>query len=43
MIRKAAVRDPQVHYDGQRILFSYRKGGSPYYHLYEINRRRHRA
>ncbi|MEK7677330.1 MAG: hypothetical protein AAB676_15990 [Verrucomicrobiota bacterium] len=32
-----AVRDPQVHYDGQRILFSYRKGGSPYYQLYEIN------
>ncbi|MBI5388492.1 MAG: PD40 domain-containing protein [Verrucomicrobia bacterium] len=31
------VRDPQVHYDGQRILFSYRKGGSPYYHLYEIH------
>jgi len=31
------VRDPQMHYDGTRILFSYRKGGSPYYHLYEIN------
>jgi hypothetical protein len=31
-----AVRDPQVHYDGQRILFSYRKGGSPYYQLHEI-------
>jgi len=31
-----AVRDPQVHYDGKKILFSYRKGGSPYYHLYEI-------
>ena len=30
------VRDPQVHYDGQEILFSYRKGGQPYYHLYEI-------
>ncbi|KPK43285.1 MAG: hypothetical protein AMK72_13525 [Planctomycetes bacterium SM23_25] len=29
------VRDPQVHYDGTRILFSYRKGGQPYYHLYE--------
>jgi len=34
---KGGVRDPQVHYDGKRILFSYRKGGSPYYHLYEIN------
>ena len=31
------VRDPQVHYDGTKILFSYRKGGQPYYHLYEIN------
>ena len=34
---KGGVRDPQVHYDGQRILFSYRKGGSPCYHLYEID------
>lgn len=31
------VRDPQVHYDGQKILFSYRKGGSHAFHLYEIN------
>ncbi|MBK5293034.1 MAG: hypothetical protein JJE04_15355 [Acidobacteriia bacterium] len=31
------VRDPQVHYEGSRILFSYRKGGSSNYHLYEIN------
>ena len=30
------VRDPQVHYDGGKILFSYRKGGQPFYHLYEI-------
>jgi hypothetical protein len=30
------VRDPQVYYDGKKILFSYRKGGQPYYHLYEI-------
>jgi cytochrome c553 len=33
---KGGVRDPQVHYDGRRIVFSYRKGGQPYYHLYEI-------
>jgi hypothetical protein len=33
---QGGVRDPQVHYDGHRILFSYRKGGSPYYHLHEI-------
>ncbi|MFH1268289.1 MAG: hypothetical protein ABIK89_21420, partial [Planctomycetota bacterium] len=30
------IRDPQVHYDGEKILFSYRKGGQPYYHLHEI-------
>ena len=30
------VRDPQVHYDGRRILFSYRRGDSSNYHLYEI-------
>ena len=31
------VRDPQMHYDGKKILLSYRKGGQPFYHLYEIN------
>ena len=31
------IRDPQVHYDGQKILFAYRKGGTKQYHLYEIN------
>jgi hypothetical protein len=35
---QGGVRDPQVHYDGHTILFSWRKGGTPYYHLYEINR-----
>jgi hypothetical protein len=34
---KGGVRDPQVHYDGQKILFSYRKGGEHPFHLYEIN------
>ncbi|MCP4376367.1 MAG: hypothetical protein GY794_09360 [bacterium] len=34
---KGGVRDPNVHYDGKKILLSYRKGGQPYYHLYEIN------
>ena len=33
---KGAVRDPAVHYDGQRIVFSYRPGGTDTYHLYEI-------
>ncbi len=33
---KGGVRDPCVHYDGRKILFSYRKGGTSVYHLYEI-------
>lgn len=33
---KGGVRDPQVHYDGKTILFSYRKGGTEQYHLHEI-------
>ena len=32
-----SVRDPQVHYDGKRIVFSYRKGSSEHFHLYEIH------
>ena len=34
---EGTVRDPQVHYDGDRIIFSYRKAGSENFHLYEIN------
>ena len=34
---RGGVRDPQVSYDGQKILFSYRPGGTEHYHLYEIN------
>jgi hypothetical protein len=34
---KGSIRDPQVHYDGQKILFSYRKGDSRHFNLYEIN------
>ena len=34
---RGGIRDPQVHYDGRRILFSYRKGGTENYLLYEIN------
>jgi Tol biopolymer transport system component len=33
---RGGVRDPQVSYDGKKILFSYRKGGTDHYHLYEI-------
>jgi len=35
--RQGGVRDPQMHYDGRKVLFSYRSGGTDYYHLYEIN------
>ena len=31
-----SIRDPQVHYDAEKILFSYRKGGTHRHHLYEI-------
>ncbi|MHC4580470.1 MAG: TolB family protein, partial [Planctomycetota bacterium] len=34
---RGTVRDPQVHYDGRKIVFSYRRGGSDSFHLYEIN------
>jgi len=34
---EGSIRDPQVHYDGRKILFSYRPGGTDYFHLCEIN------
>ncbi|MFP4381888.1 MAG: hypothetical protein ACLFUS_15420 [Candidatus Sumerlaeia bacterium] len=34
---KGAVRSPCVSYDGQRILFSWRRDESKVFHLYEIN------
>ncbi len=34
---EGTIRDPQVHYNGEKILFSYRKGGEIPFHLYEIN------
>ncbi len=34
---EGAVRDPQVHYDARKVLFSYRKRGSDHFHLYEID------
>jgi hypothetical protein len=34
---EGSVRDPQMHYDGNKILFSYRPGDTDYFHLYEIN------
>jgi len=32
-----SVRDPQIHYDGTKILFSLRRADTDYYHLCEIN------
>jgi Tol biopolymer transport system component len=34
---RGGVRDPQVHYDGRKLIFSWRKGGTDHYHLYEMN------
>ncbi len=31
------IRDPVVSYDAGKVLFSYRKGDSENYHLYEVN------
>lgn len=31
------VRDPQVHYDGRKAIFSYLPAGKRHYNLYEIN------
>ncbi len=33
---RGAIRDPQMHYDGKKVLFSYRPAGDHFYHLYEI-------
>ncbi len=30
------VRDPQVHYEGRKILLAYRPGGTEDFHLYEL-------
>jgi hypothetical protein len=35
--RGGSVRDPQVSYDGRKILFSYRPAGTDFFHLYEID------
>ena len=32
-----SIRDPQIHYDGRKVLFSYCPGGKRVFHLYEIN------
>jgi len=32
-----SIRDPQVHYDGEKAIFSYLPAGKRHYNLYEIN------
>lgn len=34
---EGGIRDPNVHYDAKKILFSYREAGTKTYHLYEID------
>ena len=34
--KNGSVRDPVLHYDGEKILFSYLKEGTKHYNLYEI-------
>ncbi|MCL4181054.1 MAG: PD40 domain-containing protein [Verrucomicrobia bacterium] len=34
--RGGSIRDPQVHYDAGKVLFSYRPAGTDHYHLCEI-------
>lgn len=35
--REGNVRDPQIHYDARKLLFSYLPKGKRHYSLYEIN------
>ncbi len=34
---QGSIRDPQVHYDGKRIIFAYRRAGSEHFRLYEVS------
>ena len=34
---QGSVRDPAVHYDAEKVLFSWRKSGTETFHLYEID------
>lgn len=36
-VAKGDIRDPRVHYDGKKLLFAYRKGGTHNYNLYELD------
>ena len=34
---EGSVRDPQIHYDGNKMLFSWRPSGTRYFNLWEMN------
>jgi hypothetical protein len=34
---QGGIRDPVLHHDAKRILFSWRKGANPFHHLYECD------
>lgn len=34
---EGTIRDPTVHYDAEKILFSWRRGGTRVFHLYECD------
>jgi len=35
--KDGSIRDPQIHYDGKRVIFSYLPSGKRHYNLYEIH------
>jgi len=34
---EGCIRDPQIHYDGRKMVFAWRKAGTAHYDLYEMN------
>ena len=36
-LKEGVVRDPELSYDGTKIIFSMRKSKADFYHIYEIN------
>ncbi|MDR2429659.1 MAG: hypothetical protein LBD14_01955 [Puniceicoccales bacterium] len=36
-VKRGVIRDPEVHFDARRIVFSMRKDAADSYHVYEIN------
>ena len=35
--KTGSIRDPQIHYDGKKAIFSYLPGGTKHFNLYEID------